>query len=121
MTERHTCRLLPVRCHGPAFVPVAANAQRDGGSGSHGHTVQLCDTAGCSKGSSPTSPRQDSVTTAAFEMHAEAVHNLALQVQDGDMIDIDVGKKAMTLEIPEQVHTADCLWHGRGCRGCRMR
>jgi hypothetical protein len=38
------------------------------------------------------------------------------QVQDRDMIDIDVSKKAMTLEIPEQVHPAKHLGHGRGRR-----
>jgi hypothetical protein len=40
-------------------------------------------------------------------MLTRAVYDIDLQVQDGDMIDIDVGKKAMTLEIPEQVPTAD--------------
>ena len=42
--------------------------------------------------------------------------DVCVQVQDGDMIDIDVGKKAMTLEIPEQVHLAEGLHPGSKCR-----
>ena len=53
------------------------------------------------------SPLQEPIALAAFRTHTQAVYVIDLQVQDGDMIDIDVGKKAMTLEIPEQVPTAE--------------
>ena len=83
-----------------------SNAEWGGSSGTSGHVIQPCDAAGSSGGGSTASASTGSVATAAaLEIQTEAVHNVDLQVQDGDMIDIDVGKKAMTLEIPEQVPT----------------
>lgn len=68
MTERLTCRLLAVRSRGAAVSLAAGDAEWGGGSDSCSHTVLPCGAAGSSLDSSPASPLQDLVTTAAFEM-----------------------------------------------------